>query len=129
MILSTGSPKALLSPLDWDHFPLIKFVSLILIPNKGFILSELDILIIKSSSLRLSITSIVLISILFESNDNFINSSSFVPLQIINAFLAKFWLKAISNSAFEPTSNPELNFLLYLTMFFITWDCWLTFIG
>ena len=98
-------------------------------PNKGFIFSEWDILIIKSSSLRLSITSIVLISILFESNDNFINSSSFIPLQTIKAFLVKFWLKAINNSALEPTSKPELNFLLYFTTFFITWDCWLTLIG
>ena len=64
---STERPKALLSPLDCAQLPLTLFVNLILIPRNGRIFNSLEILIIRSSSLGLSKTNIVLKPIFWDN--------------------------------------------------------------
>ena len=60
-----------------------------------------------SNSLGLSNTSIVLKPNFWLSIARFINSLSFIPLQIIVDSLERSWASAINNSAFDPTSKPK----------------------
>ena len=57
---STDNPNALRSPLDCDQLPLTLLVNLTLIPSNGRTFNSFEISIIRSSSLGLSKTNIVL---------------------------------------------------------------------
>ena len=126
---STDSPNALLSPLDCDQLPLTLFVNLILIPRRGAMLNSFETSIIRSSSLGLSRTRMVLKPIFCDKRARLINSLSLIPLQIIVELLERSWAKAINNSGLEPTSSPKSNSFPYSTILSITWACWLTLTG